>query len=670
MAKVTINNNEGVTVKINKTGKTSGINRIDTPLRVVKTLSAWSGDPQTNLQRMPAICVLNNRQAIILFCQRNENELLTDARGMRLVSRLVSFDRNSRQITVGETQVIDQPSDWEEGLGLSNHPQLIKMTVGPNAGRIVLLHNRNINDTGMGSVIYSVYRRYSDDDGVTWSEAEEVVAGSAGNYQANSGNGDMVQILSGTNAGRLVSPLYTPSAKYALLSDDYGETWYKSEAITTAGASSEPAISLCSDGETLIMTIRNDVSGDSARYQTKSTDGGVNWSTPVKVDSLVAPRCNASMTYDGEKLIMSGPSHSTNRIKGMLRLSYDDGDTWVDGYAPAPNNQNYGYSSVRRLSDEFLIVAFESNSRANLGFNLDEHIKVVVINDISIMEYMNPQVLPIASEAQQYYNQYEQRVMSDGGAITDPVATFDAIQFALNNRMQNGVPVAISARWGVKESSGNIEKLYSLFDSNGDVVSTGNGNDFFKINNDLSYARIAAPTAITTKHLQSSSFRALIGDKFGIGLSMVMPQGNDNARLGLNDDTTSSIAWQITNTGSGLVTVDVRDSDGLQTGFKLMKSYTDNAPMVFVADPNGGVIYLYVDGEQIITSGSFIAVTPASGGLYDFKTINTEFLIGARRSSGSTIGGRNIIYNEIWWLNNITDRQASALSERLMFYNV
>lgn len=661
-------NGTGSPVSINKSGRTPSVvvNREQSlPLRVIKTISRWSGDANTNNQRAPSVFVVNNTQARVFFIQRHSSRLVGDGQGMRLVSKLITVDPVAKTISAGETEVIEEPVGWSEGLGITCHTQICRLRSGPNAGRVVMLINRNTNGTGISgpTLIYSVFVMFSDDDGATWTTPIEVLAGGLANYQAVTGNGDLVEILTGEHAGRLVAPLYTPTFKYGLISDDYGVTWYKSDGIAVGVQSSEPTMALCNDGATLLMTIRNDAS-PYTRYQTKSTNGGISWTTPAAHPDLLGPACNNSSWGDGNKILLSGPTHSGLRMKSRIRVSTDDGGSWQDYYKPIPLNQNFGYSCARPLTQDLLLIAFESNTDAQQGFNIDEHIKVLVVNQLEIDNWRNPPIIPPANNAQVYYDAYETRVLADGGVITDSAAALEAIQFALDNRITS-VPVAISARWGVKTSGVNIVKLYSLFDVNGDVTVAGTGNDFYKINTDLSYARIATPTLIGTKYLKSSPFVPLTGNRFGVAISGTAPNISQAIRVGLEDSSTSPAAWQITTQS---VQANIKGVDNVFTGFFTIQNYSDNSGMVSVGDQDGGVLYQYTDGEEIVTSGSIRALTAKSGELTSFSSMNRELLIGARKQGGTYFGSQSCMFNEIWWISDIADRQAAALSERLTIY--
>lgn len=72
---------------------------------------------------------------------------------------------------------------------------------------------------------------------------------------------------------------------------------------------------------------------------------------------------------------------------------------------------------------------------------------------------------------------YKNRVLSDGGMIVNEQAVREAFAFAVSKGLGSSeVFSATSANWGVKIANGKPNKLYSLFDSQGDIsvaVSTG-----------------------------------------------------------------------------------------------------------------------------------------------------------------------------------------------------
>lgn len=74
----------------------------------------------------------------------------------------------------------------------------------------------------------------------------------------------------------------------------------------------------------------------------------------------------------------------------------------------------------------------------------------------------------ISSTPQELYSAYESRVLQDGGSITDPAATLDAITKAVDGDYYTKTLFAVSPSFGVKLSGSNIVKFYSLVGS--DIV--------------------------------------------------------------------------------------------------------------------------------------------------------------------------------------------------------
>lgn len=68
----------------------------------------------------------------------------------------------------------------------------------------------------------------------------------------------------------------------------------------------------------------------------------------------------------------------------------------------------------------------------------------------------------ISSTPQKIYNDYEARVIADGGVITDAAATLDAITKAINNNYYTKTLFAVSPSFGIKLSGQNIVKFYDL----------------------------------------------------------------------------------------------------------------------------------------------------------------------------------------------------------------
>lgn len=68
----------------------------------------------------------------------------------------------------------------------------------------------------------------------------------------------------------------------------------------------------------------------------------------------------------------------------------------------------------------------------------------------------------VTRTAQDIYNEYEDRVLADGGTIAEPTVTLQAISDAINRGYFYGTEIAVSPRWGMKLSGSNIVKVYNL----------------------------------------------------------------------------------------------------------------------------------------------------------------------------------------------------------------
>ncbi|MGB1317908.1 MAG: sialidase family protein, partial [Flavobacteriales bacterium] len=127
----------------------------------------------------------------------------------------------------------------EDGKNALNNPQAVVR----EDGRIILMYQRYADDYGEkralpgleGEKICKTLVTYSDDEGKTWSEPEDITA-QVKRPEATSvatGPGVGIELKKGNHAGRLVMPFNQgPWGKwfvYAAYSDDGGTTWTKGE---------------------------------------------------------------------------------------------------------------------------------------------------------------------------------------------------------------------------------------------------------------------------------------------------------------------------------------------------------------------------------------------------------------------------------------------------------
>lgn len=189
-------------------------------------------------------------------------------------------------------------------------------------------------EDGTGKGTRTVWITHSNDDGATWSSAEEITSSTKKRnwtwYATGPGNGIQLR------EGRLVIPcdhkVAGTHAFYAhvIYSDDDGKTW---KIGGSAGPeTNESAIVQLADGS-LLLNMRS-YAGHDRRAIAYSQDGGLTWS-PVRLSSaLIEPVCEASFVRytlarktGRNRLLFSNPA-DTVRDRMTVRLSYDEGRTW------------------------------------------------------------------------------------------------------------------------------------------------------------------------------------------------------------------------------------------------------------------------------------------------------------------------------------------------------
>jgi sialidase-1 len=349
--------------------------------------------------RMPAVRALSDTgtSAALLVMWDNVNVAVNTTGHAefpaRILQRTYTFNKQTCVLTAnGAQSVFHEPAGWATGAGEAHGPLLFKMPAGaPHAGRVLAAYT--FNDATWPTDNRSIYLKYSDDDGATWSSATRIVnAAGAGLPNAGLGalvtgeNSCFVRIPAGAHAGRICFPIYyTRSA--VVYSDDGGDTWTVGSITPSMNGVSEPALSVWPDG-TLIMTLRQD-SYDAPYYGTrqlaKSTDGGASWTDMGFLPGYPGSICNASMiqtdiagaTGAYGRIVITGPeSPGQTRNTFAIRSATDANMTFGERVAPFPASQYVGYSAVEALSGGYLALAYETGT---VSFNVDEIVRLMVI---------------------------------------------------------------------------------------------------------------------------------------------------------------------------------------------------------------------------------------------------------------------------------------------------
>lgn len=222
-----------------------------------------------------------------------------------------------------------------------------------------------------------IYHMQSEDDGVTWTEPEDVTyAANALRSEYNwtvaaTGPGHGIVTKNGTilipmwlAANRLDIHKHKPSVLSTLYSKDHGKSWACGEIIYNSAYfvnPSENELVELSDGR--IMRNSRHETETRLRAVMTSDDGISGWSE-IKFDKqLRDPVCAAGIVRAKDKILFSNcdAAFSEGRINLTLKESADDGQTWknvafVSKYA--------GYSDVAyREADNSAYIFAESGTK-------------------------------------------------------------------------------------------------------------------------------------------------------------------------------------------------------------------------------------------------------------------------------------------------------------------
>jgi len=244
--------------------------------------------------------------------------------------------------------------------GSASNPTAV---VDNKSGRIIIIYplwepGIIIRRSHPGTTENLIMMRFSDDNGKSWSNAEDIT------HQARAkewgytclGPGHGIQ----TGTGRLIIPAYANApgisddpdqrASFALYSDDGGKSWKRGQQIEVN--TNENQIVELSNGR-LMIDARQSIPAYPARWTAFSNNGGETWSKPEQ-GQVCAQICAGILSYplkgkSSDKLLLWSGIKGPNRTNLILRLSYDQALTFpieiLIGPGPA------GYSDLTLLKN-------------------------------------------------------------------------------------------------------------------------------------------------------------------------------------------------------------------------------------------------------------------------------------------------------------------------------
>ena len=224
--------------------------------------------------------------------------------------------------------------------------------------------------------IANIYIRRSTDNGLTWGDAQRITDEPQG-YSITS-SGHRVLRLS---TGRILLPVgYSATVNdvygsdraigYVWYSDDEGHTWQRSlDALTLPHAALEPSVAELQNGNILLSLRTRE---ERVIYQSISTDGGLTWAQPIKIDIQSPSATNTVMKLPvtGDIALFWNNDFSekgTDRRPLTVLLTSDDGLSYhnlrslvdCDYPTPWPSVAFYGRSVFLMHGNETHVRVFD-----------------------------------------------------------------------------------------------------------------------------------------------------------------------------------------------------------------------------------------------------------------------------------------------------------------------
>lgn len=243
-------------------------------------------------------------------------------------------------------------------------------------GRLIILYNGGKYGlfNGTAENPFRKYKVYSDDNGITWSEPEDITNSLYGalcddpiaqkwtSMLLTSGRGICTRdgVLMVAVAAKV--PGKSGFSNYAVVSYDDGDTWKVESENAAWDAGDEAKLAELNNGDILISMRRS--GGREFNY---SSDKGKTWKEHFKAADLVSPACNGSLLvytatadgYEKDRLLHTVP-YSGSRTNVSLCMSYDEGKTFPIRKTICPGAS--AYSSLTILPDGSIGCLFEDGS--------------------------------------------------------------------------------------------------------------------------------------------------------------------------------------------------------------------------------------------------------------------------------------------------------------------
>lgn len=222
-----------------------------------------------------------------------------------------------------------------------------------------------------------LYMMYSDNDGITWSDPEDLSPQVKENWMQfiGPGPGVGIQMKSGVFAGRLVFPIYYSNENgilsSAVIYSDDGVYWKRGSSpndVRFKDGSMNLDIQQYSLQEMQVVETANgnirayirNTMPEKVVYSAESNDCGMSWQSLEPCNFLDNPICMisaVSMKQDGNCILVSTPFDKQYRKNGTVVFSNDG------GISPKKKltitEDGFAYSCITQISDDTFGILYE-----------------------------------------------------------------------------------------------------------------------------------------------------------------------------------------------------------------------------------------------------------------------------------------------------------------------
>ncbi|MGW5195054.1 exo-alpha-sialidase [Kribbella sp. NPDC004138] len=336
---------------------------------VTQTVLFDKGDAGFGCYRIPAI--VKTKAGTLLAFAEARRAWCADSQEIDLVMRRSEDDGR----TWSATQTVLSGTDTDpNAVATRGNPAPI---VDYETGRIVLLSTM---DPGTTSRPRTPYVQFSDDDGKTWSTAQNIgdqIDDPAWGWYAT-GPVHGIQLTRGAHAGRFVAGTNYDNgagqnAGQLVYSDDHGVTWHKGATDLRSDATpQEISVVEKVDGGVYAGARNNAGTSGASRMAAVSNDGGQTFTAPfATVAGLTTPVVQGSLQRlravdRGDKynrILFAAPADPDRRRYMTIRSSFDEGKTWQTVAEGTRITSDWsGYSDLAILDTGEIGLLYEGGS--------------------------------------------------------------------------------------------------------------------------------------------------------------------------------------------------------------------------------------------------------------------------------------------------------------------